>query len=406
MLRSRSRSQCVDDEGDTWNCGSVYFMVAERFTRRGVPLDAIARMALGLAVWISSPADAAAQTAAATEPATRAAHPPETPREPANNTTAADTVPPAAGAPSSPAAQENVAAAANFEPDAATQAEYRDVVARAITEFDLGHAAEARALFLRAHALWPSARTRRTLGMTAFELRMYPRALDELEGALDDPHRPLPAEQRAQVIDLIGQTKAFVGRYQLQVEPADAELLVDGTRQPIDRALVIGVGIHQMTVRAPGYSDLYRELVVQGREDEPLQLRLARLRPEPLAVPAAQPVPDLSVAAASTAPADSSRGAPSDSKPSRVAALVMFGVAGLGAAVGTTSGIVAFTKKHDTDHTVGYLAADVSTAAWIVAGGAGVTGVLLWVFAWDSEPDRAALRPVVSVSSIGLAGTL
>lgn len=52
--------------------------------------------------------------------------------------------------------------------------------------------------------------------MTAFELRMYPRALQELQASLDDPRRPLPVEQREQVTRLIEETKAFVGRYELQ----------------------------------------------------------------------------------------------------------------------------------------------------------------------------------------------
>src|SRR6185436_3881290 len=84
-------------------------------------------------------------------------------------------------------------------PPESVQAQYRDVVARAVAEFDGGRWAEARSLFLQAHALWPSARTLRTLGMTSFELRNYARALEELETSLRDERRPLPDDQRRQV---------------------------------------------------------------------------------------------------------------------------------------------------------------------------------------------------------------
>jgi hypothetical protein len=42
-------------------------------------------------------------------------------------------------------------------PDAKTQADYRQIVADAVAEYEAGNIAEARAFFLRAHELWPSA---------------------------------------------------------------------------------------------------------------------------------------------------------------------------------------------------------------------------------------------------------
>lgn len=167
------------------------------------------------------------------------------------------------------------AAQAEDEPSEEVRASYREVVARAVAEFEAGHFAEARALFLRAHELWPSARTFRTLGMTAFDMRMYVRALDERR-------RPLTAEQRAQVEALLEQTRGFVGRYRVQGVPRDATLWVDGELRPLKGApLVLAVGEHVLTVRAPGHTELRRVLVVQGRDDETVELHL-----EPDAAPA------------------------------------------------------------------------------------------------------------------------
>jgi tetratricopeptide (TPR) repeat protein len=288
------------------------------------------------------------------------------------------------------------------DPPAAIQTEYRDVVDRAIVEFDLGHFVEARALFLRAHELWPSARTRRTLGMTAFELRMYPQALEELQGALDDPHRPLPPAQRTQVSGLIEQTKRFVGRYQLQVEPAEAELLVDGAPHTQTGALVIGVGVHQLLVRAPGYGELRRELVVQGHEDKALVLRLDAFRVEP-EVHAPPPAATARAAPKPTAIA------PADESPNRAPAIIAFSVSGAGVIVGTVAGVLALNDKHDVEHLeAGHRAADISTAAWITAGVAAVTGTLLLVL--ERGPTRkdqaSAVRPWVGLGSVGLEGRL
>jgi hypothetical protein len=161
-------------------------------------------------------------------------------------------------------------------PDAAVPDEYRHVVAEGVSEFAAGHWAEARAAFLHGHALWPSARTLRSLGMTSFELRAYARAATELQSALDDVRRPLSAEQRAHVIALLAQTKAFVGHYRVRLSPASAELLVDGTPRPQAEAsaLVLETGRHELLARAPGYEVMRRTLDVQGREDEELALEL------------------------------------------------------------------------------------------------------------------------------------
>ncbi len=169
-------------------------------------------------------------------------------------------------------------------PDAAVRDEYRRVVAEGVSEFAAGHWAEARAAFQRGHALWPSARTLRSLGMTSFELRAYARAATELQAALDDVRRPLSAEQRAHVIALLAQTNAFVGHYRVRLSPESAELLVDGTprAEAEASALALETGRHELLARAPGHELMRRTLDVQGREDEELVLEL---QPTPTAAP-------------------------------------------------------------------------------------------------------------------------
>ncbi len=221
------------------------------------------------------------------------------PREPEPPTPSAGALPPAPR--DAPAAPEPDA-----EPiDPELRAQYTALVTEAITEFDARRWAEARALFLRAHELRPSARTLRTLGMTSFELSDYPRAINELSQALSDPRRPLDEEQRSQVASLLERAKRFVGRYQVESVPSDALLWVDGV--PYTRAageyLQLSVGSHQITARAPGYLELNRRIKVQGGEEQPLTLALNEQAPP--APPPVQPeAPLAQLAPGPTAPED------------------------------------------------------------------------------------------------------
>jgi len=172
------------------------------------------------------------------------------------------------------------------EPSEAVQAEYRSLVAKAVGEFGAGRWAEARALFLRGHQLWPSARTFRSLGMCSFELRTYARALSELQAAGTDPRRPLSPEHQAQVAALIEQTRAFVGVYRVSLSPPTTKIVVDGVARTIepDGLLVLDVGSHALSAGSDGYDALHLNLDVQGHEDQPLALELQPVAAAPQTV--------------------------------------------------------------------------------------------------------------------------
>jgi hypothetical protein len=192
-------------------------------------------------------------------------------------------------------------------PSAAVQADYREIVERAVVEFDAGRFAEARAFFLRGHELWPSARTYRVLGMTSFELRHYALALQELEAAISDTRRALGDEQRTEVMRLIEQARGFVGRYRVHVSPPDAQLMVDGevTSLPSDGTLRLEVGSHELLLRAEGHGELRRRLIVDGGEDEAVSIELTPLTPMAAAI---APAP----AASAEPPRKTMRSSPAD----------------------------------------------------------------------------------------------
>ena len=262
-------------------------------------------------------------------------------------------------------------------PSADMLARYRQVVAHAVAEFNASHFTQARALFQQAHQLWPSARTLRTLGMTAFELRMYPTALMELQAALDDPRRPLNVDHRRQVAALIVDAHAFVGRYRVHVSPGEAEVTLDGTLLANTDQLMLSIGEHVIAARAPGFNEQRVPLVVQGGDQQELSVVLE---------PVASATPP-SASHDSRAPAAALSFAPTPRAPEvdRNPAWIALGVSALGVAIGGVSGGVAFTKKHH-DQDTGRVIADVSTAAFLTAGVAAALGMVLWITA---RPDTS-----------------
>jgi hypothetical protein len=158
----------------------------------------------------------------------------------------------------------------------ATVRAYQQVMEQGLSEFVGGRWAEARALFLRGHMLLPNARSSRVLGMTAFNLALYPAAVRELSRALGDPRRPLRGALREQTQQLLAQAEALVGRYRVLLQPSSAELRVDGlvTKLEQDGTLLVLAGQHLLEVEAPQYLALARTLLVDGRDDGVLVLRL------------------------------------------------------------------------------------------------------------------------------------
>jgi hypothetical protein len=158
--------------------------------------------------------------------------------------------------------------------------EYRGTIDSALEEFDAEHWAEARALFERAHAIFPNARTLRGMGMAAFELRDYVAARRNLEASLTETRRALTDEQRAQVSALVERARVFVGDFAIGPAPSGSQLDVDGAPTTVDGDLAthatvaLTVGTHELTLRAPDGRTAHAQVTVHGGETTSLALAI------------------------------------------------------------------------------------------------------------------------------------
>ncbi|MDB4986995.1 MAG: hypothetical protein JWN04_2173 [Myxococcaceae bacterium] len=171
-----------------------------------------------------------------------------------------------------------------LEPDG-----YRALIDQAFVEYDADHFPEARALFFRAHALYPSARAERSIGMLEFELRNYRDSARWLEHALASQVQPLTPELRGEVSELLARARGFIAQLHVSSVPSNVSVSVDGALESLDQAgtLLIEAGDHTLSFDAPGYAREVRMLKARGGDEHTWNVVLTPL--EANAAPAALP---------------------------------------------------------------------------------------------------------------------
>jgi hypothetical protein len=300
------------------------------------------------------------------------------------------------------------------------RAEERDpetarLIADAVAEYDAGRFEEARALFRAAQARAPTARTARGIGMASFELRDYVEAVRTLGQALRDKRRPLTDEQRRQVEVLLQRAETFVGRFTPHVQPADADLLVDGqpARPEEDGMVLVPFGRHRFTVRcatcAPPEKTV--EVNVAGGERTNLELDLtpASVAPAPLPTVPPPPVAASPASALDTAPAPHEEPGHRSSTAVWLAGAAGAGLIGTGVAAlwwhnrqgeldtcRAAAGMGDRCTSESTLDTQRNAAIGVTVGLGAAAVGLATAAVVLWTRHGDEQP-----RPVACLGGIG-----
>jgi hypothetical protein len=294
------------------------------------------------------------------------------------------------------------------------RSELRTLISKGITEYNLGHWTEAKAFFLRAHALQPSARTLRTLGLVSYELRSYVDASRYLEQAIASQERPLTPDMRAAALTVLEQARSFVGQVRVTVEPPDATLRMQGQPLPLgpDRTVLLDPGQYEFSAELTGFTPVTRLFEVKGAEQSQLHLRLQPIRE--VAAPAAEgPAPGA---------APFARARPTTHDPSffeslstgQHVAIALGAVSVVGIAVGSVLSVIAVNENEASNRTCteqrctdpggrdhrrsAQAHADGATVAFIGAGALLATAGVLW-FATGDAADTAGSAGI----SAGLA---
>lgn len=173
-----------------------------------------------------------------------------------------------------------VLSCATAQAQGSSQNNYSRLIRDALAEYELGNWGEARVLFEKAHAIKPSARTWRALGLTSFELKHYADAIKELETALESDVKPLTSQQRESAERVLSRAQEYVAKYELSVPEGVTQVNVDGEPVDIssDGTILLDPGKHTLQIQPPGEEPMQRRVVAEVGAREQLSFEL---EPEP-----------------------------------------------------------------------------------------------------------------------------
>lgn len=157
---------------------------------------------------------------------------------------------------------------------------YQGTIDAAVEEYASGNWEEALALFRQAHAVRPSARTLRGMGMASFETRRYADAIRYLAASATETARPLTQKQQHEVELLLARARAFVSGLTIVIRPADATVAVDGNQINGDmrREVLLDAGEHQLVANARGYESSVRSVQLAPGAEATLEIELSPRR--------------------------------------------------------------------------------------------------------------------------------
>ena len=227
---------------------------------------------------------------------------------------------------------------------------YAELMHDALAALERKDFTAARSSFVAAHALEPSARTLRGMGLSALGLKEYKEAVVDLEQALASSVLPLREDMRAELQPLLERAYSGVGRFVLRLAPANTRLLVDRQETGLhsDERLLLATGSHELEASAGDFAPERRKLEVVGGENSQLAFSLRQLPVEPVAVAVATP----EQAAETVAPADAERPEQEDLQERRPGTpfyknkWVWLGVGVTVIAIAVTTGVLAAHADH------------------------------------------------------------
>jgi tetratricopeptide (TPR) repeat protein len=154
---------------------------------------------------------------------------------------------------------------------------YEQALDRALAAHASGDYQVAESAMREAHALSPNARTLRGLGVILYAQGRYAEAVAPLEAAREHALKPLSAELRVGVDELLLRIWQRIGRLLLRSEPAASEIAVDGAAPLLHgpAEILLTAGEHQVRISAPGREPYELSLRTQAGSRDSLHVVLA-----------------------------------------------------------------------------------------------------------------------------------
>lgn len=184
-------------------------------------------------------------------------------------------VPPAGAAEPAPAVPSPAAAPA-APPSPAVKAEARERFDRGVRLFEQGQNAGALAEFKRTYQLIPNPLVLYNMGLVYAAMNRPVEAADALDEFLGQSGTLVPPEKRKHAETVRDeQSKRIAQLMVLSGEPATIEIDgIEAGRTPLSKPIRLSSGAHVVTVLAPGFLPVHKEVTLPGQTTETLSLTL------------------------------------------------------------------------------------------------------------------------------------
>ena len=195
----------------------------------------------------------------------------------------------------------------------------RQLFQNGVGHFEAGEYEEALVIFQRSYELNPALSVLFNIGMCQRALTQYVESIETFNRFLSEGGDQIPADRRAEILNHIAEMRSRLGILQLQVQPAEAEVLLNNEPVPSTRweALRLRPGAYEIVARAEGYEERREQFDVAEQQVVELTLTLEPLVPPPSEVDStSSEPPDSAGAEAETIPAEAEVDV-SDAQPAR-----------------------------------------------------------------------------------------
>jgi hypothetical protein len=314
---------------------------------------------------------------------------------------------------SSSARADDTARAPNASNDATGEAGTH--FSRGVTYYGEADYPAALVEFDRAYSLAPSWRVLFNIGQAHFQLHEYVEAHTALERFLREGGDQVKPKQRELAQSELASLAERIGRVTVDSNLVGATVAVDDVVAgvtPLASPVLMSAGIRRVTATFEGRAPVEQRISLAGGDTREIRLDFAEPPPAP-PPPSAIATPVL----LDSTPPDSPRRAPN-----RLPAVIAFGAAVAGAAVGGTFGVLALDDRSRLDRVcaagkacpagdeseIHDLSRDalVSNIGFGVAIAAAAVGLTLWLTAPGSGSSRAGVARISwTVGPGGVAGT-